>query len=88
MFISKVKDYEQIAREKLPPQVFNYFFSGSDDEITLRNNSQAFNTIKLYPRVLRDMRNISLKTKILGKEVDLPFGIAPFAMQKLVHPDG
>lgn len=31
MFITKVKDYEQIAKEKLKPEVFSYFFSGSDD---------------------------------------------------------
>ncbi len=31
MFISKVKDYEQIAKQKLPEVVFSYFFSGSDD---------------------------------------------------------
>lgn len=34
------------------------------------------------------MRNVSLKTKILGKQVDLPFGIAPFAMQRLITPEG
>jgi isopentenyl diphosphate isomerase/L-lactate dehydrogenase-like FMN-dependent dehydrogenase len=30
----------------------------------------------------------SLKTKILGKEVSLPFGFAPCAMHKLAHPQG
>jgi len=34
------------------------------------------------------MRNVSLKTKILGRQVDLPFGIAPFAMQRLLTPKG
>jgi len=29
-----------------------------------------------------------MKTRIMGHEVDLPFGIAPFAMQKLLHPEG
>lgn len=29
-----------------------------------------------------------MKTKILGREVDLPFGVAPIAMQKLIHEDG
>lgn len=34
------------------------------------------------------MKDLSMKTKILGEEVDLPFGIAPFAMQKILHPRG
>jgi isopentenyl diphosphate isomerase/L-lactate dehydrogenase-like FMN-dependent dehydrogenase len=31
------------------------------------------------------MTNISTKTKILGQELNMPFGIAPIAMQKLIH---
>jgi isopentenyl diphosphate isomerase/L-lactate dehydrogenase-like FMN-dependent dehydrogenase len=31
------------------------------------------------------MANISTKTKILGRELNMPFGIAPIAMQKLIH---
>jgi isopentenyl diphosphate isomerase/L-lactate dehydrogenase-like FMN-dependent dehydrogenase len=34
------------------------------------------------------MSNLTTKTTILGHSTDLPFGIAPFAMQKLVHPEG
>jgi isopentenyl diphosphate isomerase/L-lactate dehydrogenase-like FMN-dependent dehydrogenase len=29
-----------------------------------------------------------MKTKILGREVNIPFGVAPIAMQKLIHSDG
>lgn len=29
-----------------------------------------------------------MKTKVLGYDVNVPFGIAPFAMQKLIHPEG
>lgn len=67
---------------------YGYFSSGSDDEITLAKNISAFSDIYLHPRVLVDMTQLSLKTKILGQETDLPFGIAPFAMQKLLHPEG
>ena len=42
----------------------------------------------MKPRVLRDISNISFQTKILGHHVDIPFGIAPVAMQKLIHPKG
>jgi isopentenyl diphosphate isomerase/L-lactate dehydrogenase-like FMN-dependent dehydrogenase len=34
------------------------------------------------------MNTVSTKTKILGKEVDIPFGVAPVAMQKLIHSEG
>jgi len=34
------------------------------------------------------MTKISFATTILGQNVDLPFGIAPFAMQKLITEKG
>lgn len=34
------------------------------------------------------MSHVCMKTKILGREVNIPFGVAPIAMQKLIHSDG
>ena len=34
------------------------------------------------------MEQISLSTSIFGRQLDLPFGVAPVAMQKLLHPEG
>jgi (S)-2-hydroxy-acid oxidase len=50
----------------------------------LRRNESDFDEIKLNPRILVDVSKVSLKTKILGKYIDLPFGFAPSAMHKLV----
>jgi hypothetical protein len=58
MDIEKVKDYEKRCKDKLDPQVFDYFFSGSDEEITLKNNTNAYNMIKICPRVLKDISKI------------------------------
>lgn len=44
----------------------------------------AFRRIYLNPRVLVDVSKICTKTKILGHEIDMPIGIAPVAMLKLV----
>ena len=29
-----------------------------------------------------------MKTTVLGQQVDIPFGVAPFALQKILHPKG
>ena len=34
------------------------------------------------------MTHFSMKTTVLGQSVDLPFGVAPFALQKILHPKG
>lgn len=83
-----LKDYQKAAKNQLHPSAYGYFAAGADEEKTLLRNEKAFTTIKMNPRVLVDMMEFSTKTKILGHEVDIPFGVAPVAMQKLVHPLG
>ena len=56
-----------LAQEKIGADSFAYFSSGSDDEITLRNNIKALKDIYLTPRVLIDMSNFSMKTTLLGE---------------------
>lgn len=38
--------------------------------------------------MLRDVSNRSLTTTVLGKPLQVPFGIAPSAFQRLAHQDG
>ena len=40
------------------------------------------------PRMLVDVSNINLKTKVLGHEISMPIGISPTALQKMAHTDG
>jgi 4-hydroxymandelate oxidase len=81
-------DYEQLARASLKPEIWDYFQGGSGDEITLRENRDAFERIKLLPRVLRDVRSVDIGTVVQGTEVSLPVLIAPTAFHGLVHPQG
>uniref|UniRef100_A0A8H7NHU7 FMN hydroxy acid dehydrogenase domain-containing protein n=1 Tax=Bionectria ochroleuca TaxID=29856 RepID=A0A8H7NHU7_BIOOC len=42
----------------------------------------------IRPRVLKDVAQIDLSTRILGSSTQLPIGLAPSAMQKLAGGDG
>jgi len=64
--ITAITDYQNIAKDKLPKDFYGYFSTGSDDEVTLKNNISAFDSIYLAPRVLIDMSQFSMNTKILG----------------------
>jgi isopentenyl diphosphate isomerase/L-lactate dehydrogenase-like FMN-dependent dehydrogenase len=83
-----VWDYERAAEAKLEPGPFAYFASGAGDEWTLRENVAAFARWTLRPRVLCDVAEVSTSVRVLGTEVSLPVLVAPFAYQKLAHPDG
>ena len=83
-----VDDYEPIARERLPPDVFGYYAGGAGDEWTLRENRAAFERLVIRPRMLTAAFPPDPSTDVLGTRVDAPILVAPWAYQRLAHPDG
>jgi isopentenyl diphosphate isomerase/L-lactate dehydrogenase-like FMN-dependent dehydrogenase len=83
-----VGDYVEAAREKVDPKVWCYFEGGAGDEATLRANVAAWARWQLRPRMLVDVSELTTATTLLGTQVSSPLGIAPFAMQRLLDPEG
>ncbi|MGD9227256.1 MAG: alpha-hydroxy acid oxidase [Desulfobacterales bacterium] len=83
-----VFDYEAAAREKLSKTAYDYYRSGANDEITLRENHAAYERIQLHPRVLIDISKPDLCTRILGQEIAMPILVAPTAFHRMAHPEG
>ncbi|KAG6499240.1 peroxisomal (S)-2-hydroxy-acid oxidase GLO3 [Zingiber officinale] len=88
MEITNVSEYEEIAKQKLPKMIYDYFASGAEDQWTLRENRNAFSRILFRPRILVDVSKIDLTTTVLGFNISMPIMIAPSAMQKMAHPQG
>jgi len=82
------EDFRKLAKKKLPAPIFHYIDGGSDDEITLRRNTEAFNDCDLIPSVLASVGTPDLSTTIFGKKISLPIFLAPTAMQRLYHYEG
>jgi isopentenyl diphosphate isomerase/L-lactate dehydrogenase-like FMN-dependent dehydrogenase len=81
-------ELEALAKEKLPESIFGYYVSGANDEITLKDNRQAYDQLKLYPYVLRDVSERNMQIQLLGKTQPTPLLICPMALQRMAHPDG
>ena len=81
-------DFRKLAKKKLPSPIFHYIDGAADDEITYERNTSAFDDVDLVPNVLRGVENVDLSTTIFGKKLDLPFYLAPTALQRLFHYDG
>ena len=81
-------ELEAIAREKLSREAYDYFASGAQDEITLRENRAAFERISLSYRVLVDVSHRDMSTSVLGQPVAMPVLVAPTAFQRLADPAG
>ena len=83
-----VAEYFAAAAERVDPAVWCYFEGGAGDEVTLRANVAAYARWRFRPRMLVDVSEVRTETTLLGAPVSMPLGIAPFAMQRLLQPDG
>jgi isopentenyl diphosphate isomerase/L-lactate dehydrogenase-like FMN-dependent dehydrogenase len=90
-----VEDYQQQAKEKLQPMIYDFYRTGSDDQITLIDNQQAFRRIKLRPKVLIDVsshsigNSVSCQTQVLNSSMTISFPciVAPTALHRLAHSE-
>jgi isopentenyl diphosphate isomerase/L-lactate dehydrogenase-like FMN-dependent dehydrogenase len=83
-----VADYEALAESTLEPGAFGYYAGGAGDERALAENVAAWGRLRLRPRVLVDVADVSTATTVLGTPVSMPLLVAPTAIQRLAHPDG
>jgi 4-hydroxymandelate oxidase len=79
---------EDQARSLLPSAVYDYLAGGADDERTLEDNVAAWARLRLRPRILCDVTEVSVATTVLGTPVRLPVLVAPVAFHRLAHPEG
>ena len=59
-------DFRKLAKKKLPAPIFHYIDGGSDDEETLKRNTEAFNDCDLVPKVLANVGKPNLSTTVFG----------------------
>ena len=86
--VLNVADFERLAEERLDGGAFGYYAGGAADEQALAGNVEAWRRLRLRPRVLVDVSQVSTATTVLGTPVSMPILVAPTAIQRLAHPDG
>ncbi len=74
---ASIDDYRELARRKLPRQIFDYVDGGAFGEVTMAANREDLRRIQFRQRVLRDVSTRSLATTVLGEELALPVILAP-----------
>jgi 4-hydroxymandelate oxidase len=84
----EIMDFEAPARANLSKMAYDYYASGANDQITLRENIDAFARWQLHPRMMVDVSHIDLSLTLFGQAHSLPLVIAPTAFQRMAHPDG
>ena len=82
-----IEDLRQAARRRLPRAIFDFIDGGAEDELTLRDNRQAFERIRLLPRVLNDVSAPRIESDLLGSAVKAPLVVAPMGSCMLAWPE-
>ena len=67
-----VEDFRKIATKQLHAPLIQYIDGGSDDETTLKRNTESFSKCDLVPNILASVGEPDLSTKVLGSKIDIP----------------
>jgi isopentenyl diphosphate isomerase/L-lactate dehydrogenase-like FMN-dependent dehydrogenase len=70
--VTRLADFEPLARQRMQPAEFDYVAGGADDELTLAENEAAFSRLRLSPRVLVDVSKVDPRATLLGQATALP----------------
>jgi isopentenyl diphosphate isomerase/L-lactate dehydrogenase-like FMN-dependent dehydrogenase len=81
-------DLREAARRRLPRGLFEFMDRGNDDEIAMRDNRLALESIKLKPRVLVDVSTRSQDITLFGKTQKMPIIVAPTGSTGLAWYEG
>jgi 4-hydroxymandelate oxidase len=83
-----IRRFEEVARERLPEPVYEYYAGGAGEEQTIAENLEAWRRVWLRPRGLVDVQEIDLAVELLGDRMAMPLLLAPMGQQGQMHPDG
>jgi (S)-mandelate dehydrogenase len=86
--ITCVDDFRTLARRRIPRFAFDYLDGGAGHEIGLRRNVEAFDALKLMPRMLVNVDKIDTSTTFFGRKWNMPFATAPIGAGGIMWPGG
>ena len=81
-------EIRRAARARLPRDAWNFGAGGAETETTRRRNRRALDRLAIAQNVLVDVREIDLRTALLGVPLAWPVAVAPMGGLVLFHPEG
>jgi L-lactate dehydrogenase (cytochrome) len=75
-----INDHRELARRRLPRQLFDYIDGGAYDEATMAANVADLQDVRLRQRVMRDVGTRSQATTVLGQELSTPVILGPVGL--------
>ena len=82
------EEWERRAREVLTPEAYTYIAGGAGRGDTMRVNREAFERMRIVPRMAREVEARDWRTSVLGTAMPAPLMLAPVGGQSMCHPEG
>src|SRR3954451_3267202 len=77
---ASASDYRELARRRLPRQLFDYVDGGAYDEATMRSNVADLQKVLLRQVVMRDVSVREQAVEVLGQQLALPVILGPVGL--------
>jgi isopentenyl diphosphate isomerase/L-lactate dehydrogenase-like FMN-dependent dehydrogenase len=84
--IVNLDELEQQAKQQLDQASYDFVAGGAGSEQTLRANREAFQKIRIIPRVLTGIKEADTSMTLLGQRLSMPIYVTPMANHGVVHP--
>ena len=81
--VVNIDDLRKLAKKRLPKIAYDFIEGGTDDEVGLVTNEQAFRKARIVPRYLVDVTVRDQSTTLFGRTYSSPIGIAPTGLAGL-----
>jgi L-lactate dehydrogenase (cytochrome) len=81
-----VLDYRELARRRLPRQLFDYIDGGAYEELTMRANVADLEGVLLRQVVMRDVSVREQAIEVLGQPLSMPVILGPVGLAGMMAP--
>ncbi|MFT4267280.1 MAG: alpha-hydroxy acid oxidase [Xenophilus sp.] len=84
--LAAVRDYQALAKRRLPRIVGDYLEGGAEDLRTLSRNRRAYDSLLFKPSVLTDVSTVDAGVEVFGRRWALPAAVGPTGLNGLYYP--
>jgi lactate 2-monooxygenase len=78
---------EEAAKAAMSPHAFAYIAGGAGNESTMKANREAFEKIKIVPRMLHDVSVRDTSIELFGQRLFSPFLLCPIGVLEMVNKE-
>ena len=86
--LESVEVAKQLARRRVPRSVFTFIEGGTEAELTVAENLQAFRDVQFRPHAAVETAERNLQCTVLGDRLAMPVIVAPTGMIRITNRGG